>query len=45
LDAFFPKGRRYFIQTRSLVGLQAETIAVLIERAQVFTSPFSAFSP
>jgi hypothetical protein len=44
LDAFFPKGRHYYIQTRSLVGLRAETIAALLERAQQFTSPYSAFS-
>jgi FAD/FMN-containing dehydrogenase len=44
LDALFPKGRHYFMQTRSLVGLRAETIAILIERAQQFSSPFSAFS-
>jgi FAD/FMN-containing dehydrogenase len=44
LDAFFPKGRYYFLQTQSLVGLRAETIAVLIERARQISSPFSAFS-
>jgi FAD/FMN-containing dehydrogenase len=44
LDAFFPKGRHYCIQTRSLVGLRAETIAVLIERAQQVSSPSSGFS-
>jgi FAD/FMN-containing dehydrogenase len=44
MDALFPKGRHYFLQTRSLVGLRAETIAVLIERAQQFSSPFSGFS-
>jgi hypothetical protein len=44
LDASFPNGRHYSMQTRSLVGLRTETIAVLIERAQQFSSPFSAFS-
>jgi FAD/FMN-containing dehydrogenase len=44
LDASFPKGRHYFIQTRSLVGLRTETVAALIERAQQLSSPFSAFS-
>jgi FAD/FMN-containing dehydrogenase len=44
LDAFFPKGRHYFLQTRSLVGLRAETIALLIESARQFSSPLSAFS-
>jgi FAD/FMN-containing dehydrogenase len=44
LDAYFPKGRQYFIQTQSLASLRAETIEILIERAQQFSSPFSAFS-
>jgi FAD/FMN-containing dehydrogenase len=44
LDAFFPKGRRYFIQTRSLHRLCPEAMEVLVERAQQFSSPFSAFS-
>ncbi len=44
LNAFFPKGRRYFIQTRSLDGLRAEVIEILVEGAQQFSSPFSAFS-
>jgi FAD/FMN-containing dehydrogenase len=44
LDAAFPKGRHYFLQTQSLVGLRTETIAILIERAQQFSSPFSGFS-
>jgi FAD/FMN-containing dehydrogenase len=44
LDAFFPKGRHFFIQTRSLAGLRAETSEVLIESARRFTSPFSALS-
>jgi FAD/FMN-containing dehydrogenase len=44
LDAYFPKGRQYFLQTRSLAGLRAETIEILIERAQQFSSPFSALS-
>jgi FAD/FMN-containing dehydrogenase len=44
LDVLFPKGRHYFMQTRSLVGLRAETIAVLLARAQQLSSPFSGFS-
>ncbi len=44
LDALFPKGRRYFMQTRSLDGLRAETIEVLVESAQQLSSPFSAIS-
>jgi hypothetical protein len=41
-DALVPKGRHYFIQTQSLDGLRAETIEVLVEHAQQFSSPFSA---
>jgi FAD/FMN-containing dehydrogenase len=44
LDAYFPKGRQYFLQTQSLAGLRAETIELLIGRAQQFSSPFSAVS-
>jgi FAD/FMN-containing dehydrogenase len=44
MDALVPKGRRYFIQTQSLDGLCAEIIDVLVERAQQFSSPFSAIS-
>jgi hypothetical protein len=44
LNAFFPKGRRYFIQTRSLDGLRAETIEALVASARRITSPFSALS-
>jgi FAD/FMN-containing dehydrogenase len=44
LDAYFPKGRQYFLQTQSLAGLRAETIEILIERARQFSSPFSALS-
>jgi len=44
LDALFPKGRRYFIQTRSLDGLRAETIEILVESARQLSSPFSAIS-
>lgn len=41
LDALAPKGRHYYIQTRSLDGLQTETIEVLMEQGQPFSSPFS----
>lgn len=44
MDALVPKGRCYFIQTQSLNGLCAETIDVLVEQAQRFSSPFSAIS-
>jgi len=44
MDAIVPKGRHYFIQTQSLGGLRAETIEVLVESAQRFSSPFSAIS-
>ncbi|GHO97835.1 6-hydroxy-D-nicotine oxidase [Reticulibacter mediterranei] len=43
-DAMFPQGRHYFSQTRSLDGLRAETIEVLVESVQRFSSPFSAIS-
>jgi FAD binding domain/Berberine and berberine like len=41
LDATAPKGRHYYIQTRSLKGLQAETIEVLLEQGLPLSSPFS----
>ncbi len=44
LDALFPKGRRYFLQTQSLAGLRAETIEALVESTQRISSPFSAVS-
>ncbi len=44
IDALFPKGRHYSIQTRSLAGLRAETIEALVESAQRFSSPFSGIS-
>lgn len=44
IDALFPKGRHYFLQTRSLEGLRPETIGVLIEGARQFSAPYSAFS-
>jgi len=44
IDALFPKGRHYVIQTQSLAGLRAETIEALVECAQRFSSPFSAIS-
>lgn len=39
-----PKGRHYFIQTQSIGSLRTETIEVLIEHVQQFSSPFSAIS-
>jgi FAD/FMN-containing dehydrogenase len=44
LDAFFPKGRCYFIQTRSLDHLRSEAIEILVESARRLSSPFSAVS-
>ncbi len=44
LDAMVPKGRHYYIQTRSLKGLQAETIEVLLEQGLPLSSPFSMIS-
>jgi len=44
LNALVPKGRHYFGQTQSLAGLCTETIEVLIEHAQQFSSPFSFIS-
>jgi len=44
IDAMAPKGRHYFIQTQSLDGLRVETIDVLLELAQQFSSPFSLLS-
>ncbi|MBW4639934.1 MAG: BBE domain-containing protein [Gloeocapsa sp. UFS-A4-WI-NPMV-4B04] len=41
LDATAPKGRHYYIQTRSLKGLQAKTIEVLLEQGLPLSSPFS----
>jgi FAD/FMN-containing dehydrogenase len=44
VDALFPKGRHYFIQTRSLESLRAEAIESLVDGAERFTAPYSAFS-
>ena len=44
LDAYFPKGRSYFIQTQSLSGLRDETIEILIESVRSLPSPFSGLS-
>src|SRR5262249_23705863 len=44
LNAFFPAGRHYFAQTRSLVGQRAETVEILVESARRFPSPFSAIA-
>jgi FAD/FMN-containing dehydrogenase len=43
-DALAPEGRHYFLQTRSLAGLSAETIDLLVDFAQQFSSPFSLLS-
>ena len=44
LNALVPKGRHYFIQTQSLHALCAETIDLLVEHAQQFSSPSSFIS-
>jgi hypothetical protein len=44
LNALFPKGRHYYIQTQSLDGLHAEPIDLLVESVQQLTSPYSAIS-
>jgi quercetin dioxygenase-like cupin family protein len=44
IDAFAPKGRHYYIQTRSLSSLQPETIEALIGQGLPFSSPFSLIS-
>jgi len=44
INPLVPKGRRYFIQTQTLDMLRAETIDVLVEMAQQFSSPFSAIT-
>jgi FAD/FMN-containing dehydrogenase len=44
MDALFPKGRHYAVQTRSLGGLRAETMEALVESAQRFSSPFSGLA-
>ena len=44
MDALFPKGRHYVIQTRSLADLRAETMEALVESAQRFSSPFSGLA-
>jgi FAD/FMN-containing dehydrogenase len=44
LNALFPGGRHYFIQTQSLAGLRAETIDALVALAQPLSSPSSAVS-
>lgn len=41
IDTLTPKGRQYFLQMQSLDGLRGETINVLVEQAQQFSSPFS----
>jgi hypothetical protein len=44
MNALAPKGRHYFITTRSLDTLRDETIEVLVENARRFSSPFSLIS-
>jgi FAD binding domain/Berberine and berberine like len=44
MDAIVPKGRHYYIQTRSINALQNETIETLIEQGLPFSSPFSMIS-
>jgi FAD/FMN-containing dehydrogenase len=44
LDAYVPKGRHYYIQTRSLPGLGLAAIDTLIEQGLPLTSPFSIIS-
>jgi FAD/FMN-containing dehydrogenase len=44
LDVFTPAGRHYYLQTRSLAGLQTETIEVLIEQGLPLPSPFSTIN-
>ncbi|MDV2997496.1 MAG: 6-hydroxy-D-nicotine oxidase [Chroococcidiopsis sp. SAG 2025] len=44
LDVFTPAGRHYYLQTRSLAGLQTETIDVLIEQGLPLPSPFSTIN-
>jgi FAD/FMN-containing dehydrogenase len=44
LDAYTPAGRNYYLQTRSLAGLQTETIAALIEQGLPLPSPFSTIN-
>jgi hypothetical protein len=44
IDSLAPKGRHYFMQTQSWDGLRGETIEVLVELAQQFSSPFSLLS-
>jgi hypothetical protein len=39
-----PKGRQYFMHTQSLERLRAETIDVLVEMAEQFSSPLSAIT-
>lgn len=44
-EAFLvPKGRRYFFQTQTLETLRPETIDVLVEMAEHFSSSFSAIT-
>jgi hypothetical protein len=44
INPLVPKGRHYFMQTRSLEALRPETIDVLVEMAEQFPSPFSAIT-
>jgi hypothetical protein len=44
LNALFPKGRHYFIQTQSLADLRADPIELLVESARHLPSPHSAIS-
>jgi hypothetical protein len=43
-DALVPKGRHYYIQTRSLAGLRAETIEALVDSAHRLTAPSPGIS-
>ncbi len=44
INPLVPKGRRYFMHTQSVATLRPETIEVLVEMAETFTSPFSAIT-
>src|SRR5260221_12263498 len=44
IDALFPQGRHYTIQTRSLPGLRAETIEALVACAGRVSSSLSGIS-
>jgi FAD/FMN-containing dehydrogenase len=43
-DTLAPSGRHYYLQTRSLEGPRAETIDLLVDLAQQFSSPLSLVS-